>query len=427
MKFALFSVGSMPGGFEAREDKKPIGRDTEAYQDFLAENRATAVMADEVGFDAMMFSEHHFHSEGYEAATNPLMLIADLLPRTKRIKFAPLGVVLPTHDPIRLAEDIAIVDNMAAGRFALGIARGYQSRWVQTLSQKIGGAPPSTSDGSPSDLENREAFNEILKIMKMAWTQDTVRYHSDVLDYSIPYPQDGIQWVQQEWTEKYGAEGELNGDGEVEAISIVPKPYSSPHPEIWYPFALSEKTLVECAANDAMPWTFLPRPDKYKGAVDFWQAESAKHGRNYAPGEKLGTLRYFYIGETQEEADKLGVEYVQKPWQAYYERFGYQVVLRMPEDEEKWPDQPLPTEENTWERFKTVTLGIGGTVDDVKRGIDDILKIAEPEWMGWMLTPGQGFIPTDVLLRQIELFGEHIIPEFSDTLGKPDETVATVS
>ena len=52
MKFALFSVGSFLGGFEAREQRRPIGRDSDAYQEFLEENRATAVLADEVGFDA---------------------------------------------------------------------------------------------------------------------------------------------------------------------------------------------------------------------------------------------------------------------------------------------------------------------------------------------------------------------------------------
>lgn len=417
MKFAFFTVGSATGGFAARAARKPIGRDRDAYQESLEEIRSIGVLADQVGFDAMMFSEHHFHSEGYEYATDPLTLIADLLPRTQRIKFAPLGMVLPTHDPVRLAERVAMVDHMAKGRFALGVARGYQSRWVQTLSQKLGAVNPATSDGSASDQENREVFNEVLKIMKMCWTQDTVRYHSDILDYSIPYPHNGIPWVQHEWTRKYGAEGELNDDGEVQAVSVVPTPYQDPHPPIWYPFALSDRTMIDCAANNALPWTFLPRPDKYLHAAELFQAEAAKHGRNLELGEGLGTLRFFSIADSKAEADAMAVKYVEKPWQAYYEKYGYQVVLRMPEDEEKWPNQPLPTEENTWERMKAVSLGISGTVDDIKRGIEEILKVAEPEWMGWMGTPQQGFTPTEELLRQIELFGEHVIPEFSDTLN----------
>jgi hypothetical protein len=49
-----------------------------------------------------------------------------------------LGLVLPSHDPIRLAEEIAMADHMLRGRLFVGMARGYQSRWMNILCQKLG-------------------------------------------------------------------------------------------------------------------------------------------------------------------------------------------------------------------------------------------------------------------------------------------------
>ena len=63
------------------------------------------VFAGEVGFDVFATTEHHFHSEDYETSVAPLLLYRDLAARTKRIKFAPVGLVLPAWDPIRAAEE----------------------------------------------------------------------------------------------------------------------------------------------------------------------------------------------------------------------------------------------------------------------------------------------------------------------------------
>jgi alkanesulfonate monooxygenase SsuD/methylene tetrahydromethanopterin reductase-like flavin-dependent oxidoreductase (luciferase family) len=96
MKFMLFVLPTVPGTLEDRENLRPIGRNTERYQAMLDELREIAQLADDAGFDVMTTTEHHFHSEGYEASVAPLLLYADLAARTKRIKFGPLGLVPPT-------------------------------------------------------------------------------------------------------------------------------------------------------------------------------------------------------------------------------------------------------------------------------------------------------------------------------------------
>ena len=72
MKFSLFVLPTVPGTLEDRERLRPIGRNNERFQEMLDEVRTLCVMADEFGFDCFSTTEHHFHSEGYEASVAPL-------------------------------------------------------------------------------------------------------------------------------------------------------------------------------------------------------------------------------------------------------------------------------------------------------------------------------------------------------------------
>jgi alkanesulfonate monooxygenase SsuD/methylene tetrahydromethanopterin reductase-like flavin-dependent oxidoreductase (luciferase family) len=84
-----------------------------------------AQFAEEMAFDALSYSEHHFYTEGLEAGATPIPHMLNLTHHTKRIQVGPVGFVLPTWDPIRLAEDIAWVDHMSKGRIFVGLARGF--------------------------------------------------------------------------------------------------------------------------------------------------------------------------------------------------------------------------------------------------------------------------------------------------------------
>src|SRR5690242_10259594 len=171
MKFMLFVLPTVPGTLEDRKRLRPIARNNERYQQILDELRKLAVFADDAGFDVFATTEHHFHSEGYETSVAPLLLYADLAARTKRIKFAPLGLVLPSWDPIRAAEELAVLDHLTKGRLYAGFARGYQDRWVNVLGQQyhVTGAP---MDGSSIDNHNRKVYEETVKVIKKAWTEE---------------------------------------------------------------------------------------------------------------------------------------------------------------------------------------------------------------------------------------------------------------
>ena len=96
-------------------------------------------LADELGYDFVSFTEHHFHIEGFELSQNPVLLDLYFAMQTKRIRVGQLGIVLPAANPIRVAEDIAMLDHMTGGRAVAGFARGYQRRWVDVMAQQTHG------------------------------------------------------------------------------------------------------------------------------------------------------------------------------------------------------------------------------------------------------------------------------------------------
>lgn len=415
MKFSIFLNPQIPGsGYGAKEnavERRPIGRDTESYQELLNQVREIAVLADQTGFDALMLTEHHFHSEGFEFSVNPLMVLTDLAARTERLLLAPLGLVLPTWDPIRAAEDVALLDQFCKGRLRLGVARGYQNRWANVLAQRWH-AGATLSDGSSIDDRNFDVFGEILKIMKMAWTQETVRYKSDVLDgWSVPFPYEGVDnWPAVEWTKTFGAPGEVDENNVLKAVSVCPRPYQSPHPELWQPFTISDRSIVRCAQEGILPWLFVPNPDDHRAKCELYQAECAKQGRYYALGEHTGILKIVATGEDRDETIKKYDQWVTRDFAAFFGPFGYLEVLRKKSDD---PGKRIGPKKGSFERMADVELALVGTPDDVKRGIQRMLdRIPDLEWFGLFMQGQQGVAPLDEVKRNLELFATKVIPEF---------------
>ena len=218
-----------------------------------------------------------------------------------------MGLVLPGWDPLRCAEEIAILDHLTKGRVIAGFARGYQDRWTNVLGQhyNVTGTP---MDGSETDDHNRRVFEEVFKIIKMAWTQETIEYNSEF--YSIPQPyEEGIRrWPAREWTRKYGAPDEMDEDGVIRRVCVIPKPYQDPHPPIWQPFSISEKTIRWCASQDILPWILTSYAEGFVKLCRDYQESAAAAGRELGLGQGIGAARSIHIGKTYEEAFERGYQ-----------------------------------------------------------------------------------------------------------------------
>ncbi len=99
----------------ANHSKVPDGQ-------FIREEFDQLILADELGFESIWITEHHFSD--YSISPNPLFYLAHLAARTKRVRLGTQVVVVPWHDPVRLAEEIAMLDHMSGGRALIGFGRG---------------------------------------------------------------------------------------------------------------------------------------------------------------------------------------------------------------------------------------------------------------------------------------------------------------
>jgi alkanesulfonate monooxygenase SsuD/methylene tetrahydromethanopterin reductase-like flavin-dependent oxidoreductase (luciferase family) len=388
MKFVFHILPAVPGTAEERERLAPIAHRTDRVQRLLDEMLELTQHCEDLGFDAVSYSEHHFYTEGCEAGATPTPHLVRLLENTKRIKIGPLGFVLPTWDPIRLALDVAWADQMSKGRVVCGLARGYFPRWVNVLGQHYDVQPGTT--GPEADEHNREVFEELFQVIKLAWKEEAFSFKGK--HYQVPNPAEGHFWAAHEATERYGAPGEM--DGEIlRKISVVPKPYQKPHPEIWQAFTAGEQTIRWAANEGVCPMVFAPFPDAAKDCFRIYQEQAIEAGRSLNIGDNIGICQFLYIDEDRAEAQRLaenGCYFV-------YTNFHTKVDRKIPEKVQGVFD---------------AKMGVVGNVDDVRRKMASIQETLNPEYMLWL--GDQGYLTLDETKRQLELFATKVMPEFHE-------------
>ena len=246
----------IPSASEAeRMALRPIGRNAERFQETLRGWCDIVEEADRLGLWGVTAIEHHFHSEGYEVSPSPGVMNAFWGARTNNIRVGQLGYVMTTHNPIRVAEETAMLDHLTEGRCFVGFSRGFQSRWTDVLGQHLG-ARATRSDGSADDELNREIFEEAVEIVLKAWTEDSIEHNS--ARWQIPFPHDtGLRdWFMSHWTEKLGAPGEIGPEGEVRRVSVVPAPLTKPHPPVFIASNASRETVEYAGQHGFIPAYF---------------------------------------------------------------------------------------------------------------------------------------------------------------------------
>ncbi len=385
MKVSLFylpTVGSKPD-----IEKGRVGLNNSLYQQMLRELSAQARLADDIGYDSISFTEHHFHIEGFEMSNNPVMLDLFVGMQTKQLRVGQLGIVLPASNPIRVAEDIAMLDHMTGGRANAGFARGYQRRWVDIMAQQthgVSGALPHQHDAI--DAANREAFEECFRIIKLAWTKDLLSYQGKY--WKVP---PGATPWGLDATVKWGGGVE---DGIVKAVGVVPKPLQKPHPPLFQPFASSERSIRWCA-QEGVTAVLPPLYPQFEHQLCELYAEVS--GKPL--GEGMGVLRDVIIADTDEEAMHLWREGGYFCGHEWFEPFGFSKGLEDPKTGEP---------ADLW----TNGLAFVGTVDTVTRQLETMAKRLPVRWIfAWMYN---SLIPHDRLMKTIELFHTKVLPRVAE-------------
>ncbi len=185
MKFGVFFL--MP----VREQSSP--------REVLEQTLEQVELAEDLGFDGVWLAEHHFSSWG--VCPNVLTLAAALAVRTRRIRIGTGIVVLPCHDPIVVAEQAALVDNLSGGRLDLGVGRGYLDRQFEAFGTSAG--------------EAWARFEEAHDLLLRLWT-------------GAPTTHEGRFY-------------------KADALTLLPTPLQRPHPPIWVAASRSPDAITFAA------------------------------------------------------------------------------------------------------------------------------------------------------------------------------------
>jgi alkanesulfonate monooxygenase SsuD/methylene tetrahydromethanopterin reductase-like flavin-dependent oxidoreductase (luciferase family) len=213
-------------------------------------------LADELGFDGICVNEHHQTAYGLMPAPN--LIAASLARTTKNAKIAILGRALPlVNNPVAIAEEFAMLDNLSGGRIITGFVRGIGTEYYA-----------NASNPSLSHARYYEAHDLILR----AWTE--------------PGP---FRYVGRHF--------------EFDYVNIWPRPVQQPHPPVWIPSQGSKET-VEWCADPARKYTYLQTFSPVataKKVFDYYREVADKAGYRSKPSQ-LGWALPMYVAETDAQA-----------------------------------------------------------------------------------------------------------------------------
>lgn len=391
--FYLPSVGS-----KEEIQSGMAGKRTDLYQKMLRSLTEQIQYLDGHGYYGVGFTEHHFHIEGEEISTNPVLLDLYFGMQTKHLKFGQLGNVLPSQNPINLAENIAMVSQMLGGRVFAGFARGYQPRWVNVIGQRVGLQEPG--EGPEYEELKRELFEEHYEIIMKAWTQDTFSHQGK--HWRIPGKP--IKWAAHEVARKYGAG--LNERGEIVEIGIAPPLYDGQIPDLFMPFATSERSIAWGMERGIVPVTVMTHPEVVKHHFEAGQRAAAKAGRDLKFGESMAMSREIIVAASDAEAEAIAREAGSFIWNNFFVPFGFNGAIAGPGEGPF--DMPA-----TFETLAERGLVIFGSPDTVNRKMEALLKDFPVDYF-WMFL--YNHLPHAVCMRNLEILTEKVWPNFTDKI-----------
>jgi alkanesulfonate monooxygenase SsuD/methylene tetrahydromethanopterin reductase-like flavin-dependent oxidoreductase (luciferase family) len=340
--------------------------------------------ADELGFDGMVLNEHHQNI--YGLMPSPNIIAAALTQRSRHGKIVVLGNLLPLHaNPLRIAEEYAMLDNMSGGRIIAGFAPG---------------SGPETFNYDIDSASSRDKFWEAVDLIQQAWTRDG------------PFAYEG-----QHFPLRY--------------VNPWPQPEQSPHPPIWIPGARSKDTLVQIAKNGYC--YFLSSRSHGRGtaiAQERFSRTLEEYGDRYLP-KRMGILMSTYVAETDERAQveaQEGIWYFLKNCLKGHQRrvgrqltFGPGVPYIPPSEfrtylENTDPTTPLLGDTQDWDDLDRSGSIITGSPDTVYRKFMEIIEAAP---VGHLLIQfHMGNMPDELARKSMRLFWTEVAPRLKEATGK---------
>ena len=375
MKFAAFTTVAASAG----EATDAIG--------ILENLRQQTILAEELGFEAIWLGEHHFGPYGAGDVPNPILLGADLAARTSRIRIGQMANIAPWWHPIRLAEDLATLDNMTGGRVEVGFGRGI---WPYEGPQFHPNADPR------KDKENRELFSETVQIVREIWTNEYFSHQGT--NYTFPvedtvfshpsYPPDPI------WK-----------DGErVTKLRVTPRPFQKPHPPLWMTVS-TDRSVTTAAELGLKACYWQPPALRIRRRMELYaEVRSKTDGRPFELGEDQAVMRSTYVASSMEEARREAEEGIMSSF-IFNDPFRGRQVFTNP-GETLDPDVKLD-----WDFLEPRTLLVGSPENIVEK-VQELQEVCNLDYL--LVEFAHQGLPLSKTLQNLENFATRVMPRFSD-------------
>jgi luciferase family oxidoreductase group 1 len=241
MKFGMLHLFENPAGKSERQ--------------VLKEEINLMRSAEDLGFDSVWASEHHFSEYGFCAS--PALTLAAVAPQTRNIRLGTGVTVLPFNHPVRIAEEIALLDLISDGRVDFGVGRGFQ--------------PIEYRGFHVDQSQSHEIFDEALDIVLQAWTQQKLDYPGKHFRFEVEH--------------------------------VMPKPLQRPHPPVWV--AAVSADSFGAAGKRGLNLLCAPTFGFY-GDTATKMIKRYRDGLRLAPNptapRDIGVLCMVFCGETEEQA-----------------------------------------------------------------------------------------------------------------------------
>lgn len=370
-------------------------RDPDGYAVALKTLVDEIVLAEQLGYERYWLAEHHFEHESWEIMPNPLKVFDHAAALTSTIRFGTAVTILPWWQPLRLAEDVALTDQLTGGRLDVGVGRGYQVREHGAFGTPI------------EEEENREIFAETIDILRAAWSNPTFSYEGK--HFRIPSAGDDRYFTAELARDRaLGDEenwGYVTGRDPIPAgtprtVSLVPRPLQQPHPPLWQGcFSLKS---AEFAARNRLRGLFVYANDEYMAALIETYVSAARDA-GWTPGpEDIVAGLPIHIAET-DRAARDEMEPFMKRFAYMFEPLGFLAPLARAGEEVPGPA------EITYEYF-VERVCLYGAVETVaercSRFMEMVSQFGVTQFFTWPLTD----VPAQ-RVRTLELFAEKVRPE----------------
>ena len=308
------------------------------------------------GMYAYHLAEHHGTPLGY--APSPSVFLSAAIQRTTTLRLGALVYLLPFYHPMRVAEEIAMLDNLSGGRIEMGVGRG-----VSPIEAGFFGLDPA---------KQMAMYQETFQIVKSMFA-----------------------------CEEFTFSGEFH---HFERVPIVMKPVQQPHPPLWY--GIGNPDTTDWAAENGINVVTIGTPEMTRAIATRYRAAWERLGNAASALPRIGVSRHIVVADSDDEAKTLA-DRAYRRWREHFfllaERFGYAIRT-----ESIYP--------RDWAGLEACGNGFAGSPESVRAYVAAQVDTGINYFVSWLAF---GNLTLRESQRSLELFSRHVMPAFRDLSAMP--------